>query len=202
MGKLIDMLPSLYQNSEHIKNIQNALEGERDILKKEIIEFCDNLFIDTSSWGLDYFEKFLEVDSVSKDIDTRKNVIKNKSKFRGITNIDTVVNLCSQYGFGEVEVSENFKNGKFTIRFISKEGEPENIRDLINQLDLIIPAHVEYDFHFTYVLWGEIKNKTWNDVKEMTWDSIRKLDGKEDKIISIPSDNTVPGEEIYPGKGI
>ena len=202
MGKLIDILPSLYQNSEHIKNIQNALEGERDILKKEIIEFCDNLFIDTSSWGLDYFEKFLEVDSVSRDIDTRKNVIKNKSKFRGITNIDTVVNLCSQYGFGEVEVSENFKNGKFTIRFISKEGEPENIRDLINQLDLIIPAHVEYDFHFTYVLWGEIKNKTWNDVKEMTWDSIRKLDGKEDKIISIPSDNTVPGEEIYPGKGI
>ena len=202
MGKLIDMLPSLYQNSEHIKNIQNALEGERDILKKEIIEFCDNLFIDTSSWGLDYFEKFLEVDSVSKDVDTRKNVIKNKSKFRGITNIDTVVNLCSQYGFGEVEVSENFKNGKFTVRFVSKEGEPENIRDLINQLDLIIPAHVEYDFHFTYVLWGEIKNKTWNDVKEMTWDSIRKLDKKEDKIISIPSDNTVPGEEIYPGKGV
>ena len=202
MGKLIDMLPSLYQNSEHIKNIQNALEGERDILKNEIIEFCDNLFIDTSSWGLDYFEKFLEVDSVSRDIDTRKNVIKNKSKFRGITNIDTVVNLCSQYGFGEVEVSENFKNGKFTIRFISKEGEPENIRDLINQLDLIIPAHVEYDFHFTYVLWGEIKNKTWNDVKEMTWDSIRKLDEKQDKIISIPSDDTIPSEEIYPGKGL
>ena len=201
MGKLIDMLPSLYQNSEHIKNIQNALEGERDILKNEIIEFCDNLFIDTSSWGLDYFEKFLEVDSVSRDIDTRKNVIKNKSKFRGITNIDTVVNLCSQYGFGEVEVDENFKNGKFTIRFISKEGEPENLRDLINQLDLIVPAHVEYDFHFTYVLWGEINNKTWEEVHEMTWDSIRKLDEKKDKLIAIPSEKTIPGE-IYPGQGL
>ena len=202
MGKLIDMLPSLYQNSEHIKNIQNALEGERDILKNEIIEFCDNLFIDTSSWGLDYFEKFLEVDSVSRDIDTRKNVIKNKSKFRGITNIDTVVNLCSQYGFGEVEISEDFKNGKFIIRFISKEGEPENLRDLINQLDLIVPAHVEYDFHFTYVLWGEINNKTWEEVHEMTWDSIRKLDEKQDEIISIPSDDTVPSGEIYPNKGL
>ena len=201
MGKLIDMLPSLYQNSEHIKNIQNALEGERDILKNEIIEFCDNLFIDTSSWGLDYFEKFLEVDSVSRDIDTRKNVIKNKSKFRGITNIDTVVNLCSQYGFGEVEVDENFKNGKFIIRFISKEGEPENLRDLINQLDLIVPAHVEYDFHFTYVLWGEINNKTWEEVHEMTWDYIRKLDEKKDKLIAIPSDKTIPGE-IYPGQGL
>ena len=165
MSKLIDMLPFLYQNSEHIKNIQNAFENERDMLKNEIVEFCDNLFIDTSTWGLDYFEKFLDVKSISKDSDTRKSVIKNKSKFRDITNIDTVVNLCSQYGFGEVEVDENFKNGKFTVRFISKEGEPENIRDLINQLDLIIPAHVEYDFHFTYVLWGEIKNKTWNDVR-------------------------------------
>ena len=201
MGKLIDILPSLYQNSEHIKNIQNALEGERDILKNEIIEFCDNLFIDTSSWGLDYFEKFLEVDSVSKDIDTRKNVIKNKSKFRGITNKDVIINLCSQYGFGEVEISEDFKNGKFIIRFISKEGEPENLRDLINQLDLIVPAHVEYDFHFTYVLWGEINNKTWEEVHEMTWDSIRKLDEKKDKLIAIPSETTIPGE-IYPGQGL
>ena len=201
MGKLIDMLPSLYQNSEHIKNIQNALEGERDILKNEIIEFCDNLFIDTSSWGLDYFEKFLEVDSVSKDSDTRKNVIKNKSKFRGITNIDTVVNLCSQYGFGDVEVSENFKNGKFTIRFISKEGEPDNLRDLINQLDLIIPSHISYDFHFTYVNWSEIEGKTWEDVCEMTWDTIRKLDEKKDSLIAIPSDETIPGE-IYPGQGL
>ena len=201
MGKLIDMLPSLYQNSEHIKNIQNALEGERDILKNEIIEFCDNLFIDTSSWGLDYFEKFLEVDSVSKDSDTRKSVIKNKSKFRGITNKDVIINLCSQYGFGEVEISEDFKNGKFIIRFISKEGEPENLRDLINQLDLIVPAHVEYDFHFTYVLWGEISNKTWEEAHEMTWGSIRKLDEKKDKLIAIPSEETIPGE-IYPGQGL
>lgn len=201
MGKLIDMLPSLYQNSEHIKNIQNALEGERDILKNEIIEFCDNLFIDTSSWGLDYFENFLEVDSVSKDIDTRKNVIKNKSKFRGITNIDTVLNLCSQYGFGQVELNENFSEGKLTIRFISKEGEPKNLRDLINQLDLIIPSHIYYDFHFTYVNWKEIKDKTWEDISIMTWDNIRKVENKKDILIAIPGENTIPGL-IYPGQGL
>ena len=192
MSKLIDMLPFLYQNSEHIKNIQNAFENERDILKNEIVEFCDNLFVDTSSWGLDYFEKFLDVKSISKDSDTRKSVIKNK---------DVIINLCSQYGFGEVEISEDFKNGKFIIRFISKEGEPENLRDLINQLDLIVPAHVEYGFHFTYVLWGEINNKTWEEVHEMTWDSIRKLDEKKDKLIAIPSEETIPGE-IYPSQGL
>ena len=202
MSKLIDMLPFLYQNSEHIKNIQNAFENERDILKNEIVEFCDNLFVDTSSWGLDYFEKFLDVKSISKDSDTRKSVIKNKSKFRGITNKDVIINLCSQYGFGEVEISEDFKNGKFIIRFISKEGEPKNLRDLINQLDLIVPSHISYNFHFTYVLWEEIQGKTWGDVKDITWDSIRKLDKKEDTVISIPSDNTVPSEEIYPGKGL
>ena len=201
MSKLMNMLPFLYQNSEYIKSIQNAFENEKTILENEIINFYDNLFVESSSWSLEWWEKFLDVKSVSKDIETRKSVIKNKLKFRGVTNKDVILELCSQYGFGQVEISEDFTNGKFTIRFISKEGEPENLRDLINQLDLIIPSHISYDFHFTYVLWNEIENKTWEDLSDMTWDSIRKLDKREDDLIAIPGENTIPGE-IYPGQGL
>lgn len=201
MSKLMNMLPFLYQNSEYIKSIQNAFENEKTILEKEFTNFYDNLFVESSSWSLELWEKFLDVRSVSKDIETRKSVIKNKLKFRGVTNKDVILELCSQYGFGQVEISEDFANGKFTIRFISKEGEPDNLRDLINQLDLIIPSHISYDFHFTYVNWNEIEHKTWLDVSEMTWESIKKLDEKKDSLIAIPGDNTVPGE-IYPGQGL
>lgn len=201
MSRLMNMLPFLYQNSKYIRDVQNSLESERDILEKEFIDFYDNLFIESSSWSLDWWEKFLDVRSVSKDIDTRKSVIKNKLKFRGVTNKDVILELCSQYGFGQVEISEDFTNGKFTIRFISKEGEPDNVRDLINQLDLIIPSHISYDFHFTYVNWDEIKDKTWLDVCEMTWESIKKLDKKKDSLIAIPGNNIIPGE-IYPGQGL
>lgn len=201
MNKLMDMLPFLYQESEYIKNVQNSLENERVVLEKEVIDLYDNLFVKTSSWSLKLWEKFLGVKSVSKDKETRKNVINNKLKFRGTTNKDAILELCSQYGFGQVEISEDFSKGKFTIRFISKEGEPDNLRDLINQLDLIIPSHISYEFHFTYVNWSEIEDKTWEDVCEMTWDTIRKLDEKKDSLIAIPSDETIPGE-IYPGQGL
>ncbi len=201
MSRLMNMLPFLYQNSKYIRDVQNSLESERDILEKEFTNFYDNLFVESSSWSLELWEKFLDVRSVSKDIETRKSVIKNKLKFRGVTNKDVILELCSQYGFGQVEISEDFANGKFTIRFISKEGEPDNLRDLINQLDLIIPSHISYDFHFTYVNWNEIEHKTWLDVSEMTWESIKKLDEKKDSLIAIPGDNTVPGE-IYPGQGL
>ncbi len=201
MSRLMNMLPFLYQNSKYIRDVQNSLESERDILEKEFINFYDNLFVESSSWSLEWWEKFLDVRSVSKYIETRKSVIKNKLKFRGVTNKDVIMQLCSQYGFGQVEISEDFVNGKFTIRFISKEGEPDNLRDLINQLDLIVPSHISYDFHFTYVNWNEIEHKTWLDVSEMTWESIKKLDEKKDSLIAIPGDNTVPGE-IYPGQGL
>lgn len=201
MSGLMNMLPFLYQNSKYIRDVQNSLESERDILEKEFINFYDNLFVESSSWSLEWWEKFLDVRSVSKDIETRKSVIKNKLKFRGVTNKDVILELCSQYGFGQVEISEDFANGKFTIRFISKEGEPDNLKDLINQLDLIIPSHISYDFHFTYVNWDEIKDKTWLDVCEMTWESIKKLDEKKDSLIAIPGNNTIPGE-IYPGQGL
>ena len=202
MNKLMNILPFLYKNSKYINDVQDALENERCVLEKEIIDLYNNLFIDSSSWSLEFWENFLDIKSISTDLEIRKNVIKNKLKYRGVTTKNVILNLCSQYGFGQVEISEDFTNGKFTIRFISKEGEPENIKDLINQLDLIIPSHIEYDFYFTYVLWEEIKNKTWEDVCEMTWDTIRKLDKKKDSLIAIPSDNTIPSKEIYPNKGL
>ena len=202
MNKLMNMLPFLYKNSKYINDVQDALENERCVLEKEIIDLYNNLFIDSSSWSLEFWENFLDIKSISTDLEIRKNVIKNKLKYRGITTKNVILNLCSQYGFGQVEISEDFTNGKFTIRFISKEGEPDNLRDLINQLDLIIPSHISYDFHFTYVNWSEIEDKTWEDVCEMTWDTIRKLDKKKDSLIAIPSDNTIPSKEIYPNKGL
>ena len=201
MGKLMDMLPHLYQNSQYIQNIQGSLENELFVYKNEIEDFYKNLFVDDSTWSLEGFENFLDIKSESKDIYTRKNVIKNKLKFRSTINKHTISELCSQYGFGQVELNENFSEGKLTIRFISKEGEPKNLRDLINQLDLIIPSHIYYDFHFTYVNWEEIKDKTWKDISIMTWDNIRKVENKKDILIAIPGENTIPGL-IYPGQGL
>ena len=202
MSKFMDMLPFLYHNSDYIESIQNSLEDETYIYKEEFNDFINNLFIESSTWSLEFWEKFLNVKSVSKDIETRRNVIKNKLKFRNITNKEAILELCSKYGFGQVEIKEEFEEGKIYIRFISKEGEPQNLKDLIRQLDLIMPSHVSYDFYFTYILWEEIQVKKWEDVKKMTWNTIRKLNERQDKLISIPSNNTIPSEKMYPSKGV
>lgn len=202
MSKFMDMLPFLYHNSDYIESIQNSLEDETYIYKEEFNDFINNLFIESSAWSLEFWEKFLNVKSVSKDIETRRNVIKNKLKFRNITNKEAILELCSKYGFGQVEIKEEFEEGKIYIRFISKEGEPQNLKDLIRQLDLIMPSHISYDFYFTYILWEEIQVKKWEDVKKMTWNTIRKLNERQDKLISIPSNNTIPSEKMYPSKGV
>lgn len=200
-NRLLSMLPFLYQSSEYIKGIQNGFESERLVLEKEAIDFYNNLFVDTASWSLEFWEKFLGVKSISDDINERRNVIKNKLKFRGITNFNSIKELCSQYGYGEIEIDEKFDEGKFIIRFISKEGEPNNIKDLIAQINSIIPAHVGYDFNFTYMYWSEIKNQTWKEAKNYTWNSIRKSNDKLNKIIAIPGQSTIVGK-LYPGQGL
>lgn len=200
-NRLLNMLPFLYRKSEYIRSLQDSLENERLVLEKEVIDFYNNLFVDTSTWSLEFWEKFLDVKSVSSNIETRRNVIKNKLKFRGITNLTAIKELCSQYGYGEIEVNEDYENGKFTIRFISKEGEPENIKDLINQLNTITPSHVAYDFHFTYINWNEIRKQTWKDAREYTWNNIKKSGAKENIILAVPGDGTIPGK-IYPNQGL
>lgn len=200
-NRLLSMLPFLYQNSDYIKGIQNGFESERLVLENEAIDFYNNLFIDTSSWSLEFWEKFLGVKSISADINERRNVIKNKLKFRGVTNFNSIKELCSQYGYGEIEIDEKFDEGKFIIRFISKEGEPNNIKDLIAQINSIIPAHVGYDFNFTYMYWSEIKNQTWKEAKNYTWNSIRKSNDKLNKILAIPGQGTIVGK-LYPSQGL
>ena len=54
MNKLMNMLPFLYKNSKYINDVQDALENERCVLEKEIIDLYNNLFIDSSSWSLEF----------------------------------------------------------------------------------------------------------------------------------------------------
>ncbi|UVI32096.1 YmfQ family protein [Paenibacillus spongiae] len=146
-------------------------------LETSIDGVLDQMFVDTATYGLAKWEKFLgiQIDEL-KPIEQRKSVI--ISKIRGIGTVTKVLikSVAESYSNGEVDVLEDSANYTVTIAFVSTRGIPPNITDIQNAIRDIIPAHLAINYEFTYITWDEINamNKTWDewDALGLTWDEL------------------------------
>lgn len=62
------------------------------------------------------------------------------------------------------------------ITFIGTRGKPPNEADMRQVLREIIPAHLELEFRYTYLIWDELDaaDLTWDELEamHMTWDQL------------------------------
>ncbi|MGO0862355.1 putative phage tail protein, partial [Clostridioides difficile] len=74
--KLIDKLPSFYKNYM-VEAIQNSYDTELSLLKENIDDTINQMFVDTSTWGLDMWEQILCIQN-NEDLnyETRRSNIK------------------------------------------------------------------------------------------------------------------------------
>ena len=78
---LIDMLPSFYHNSDFVKAYMSSQTVEHSFIKESIEDLVNNLYVDTATWGLDYFEEKLGLQTdKSKSYEERRERIKAKKR--------------------------------------------------------------------------------------------------------------------------
>jgi hypothetical protein len=115
-------------------------------LKECIDELANNLYVQTATWGLDYFEAELGIDTdISKTYEERRERILAKKRGTGTSTKQMIRNTAESFTAGEVVVIENFKDYSFSIKFIDTNGSPRNIDTLTNMIDEIKPAHLDYE---------------------------------------------------------
>ena len=85
---LIDMLPSFYHNSDFVKAYMSSQTVEHSFIKESIKDLVNNLYVNTATWGLDYFEEKLGLQTdKSKTYEERRERIKTKKRGNGTTTI-------------------------------------------------------------------------------------------------------------------
>ena len=52
------------------------------------------------------------------------------------------------------------------------------MQGFIDMLDAIKPAHLAYEFKYTYTVWNHLTDLTWGQVNAMTWDELRVYEGE------------------------
>lgn len=171
---LMEYLPMYYRNSNLMKNIQNAFSKEIGIINYLIDDILSQLFVDTATWGLDLWEKELGINTdISKTYEHRREIIKAKIRGTGTVTKQMLKNVALAYTNAEVDVIEKPNDSSFIVKFISVKGIPKNIKALIETIETIKPAHLNYSFEYTYSWWDNARNLIWSKVNNYSWNELK-----------------------------
>lgn len=173
---LIDMLPSFYYNSDFVKAYMSSQTVEYDFIKESIEDLVNNLYVNTATWGLDYLEEELGLETdKSKSYEERRERIKAKKRGNGTTTIKMLKDTALAFECGEVEVTEMYNDYIFKLKFVSQKGRPKNLDDFKNAIDEIKPAHLAYILEFMFNTHQQLKPKTHQELSSFTHQEIREV---------------------------
>lgn len=166
---LIEKLPPFYSNSSEVKIIQDAFEKESNGLKNAIKDIIDQIYVDSATWGLAHWEKYLNLSADgSESLLSRRSRIKTRLRGQGTTTKEMIKNVCSSFVNGEVEVTEIVAEYIFKIKFISNIGIPSNVEYLRKSIEEIKPAHLAFEFIYIYNTNATLKNFTHEQLAAYT----------------------------------
>ena len=148
---LIDKLPYFYDNGI-TRPIIEAEQIERDILFNQIKETLNQMFVETATWGLDYWEEMLQLpNNYTKTYKERRSIIYSKLRGLKTSTIELVKALVSSFfGIESVQIYEDNSNYIFYIEMVNAVfGNDESLSGFIETIELHKPAHLNYGFIFT-----------------------------------------------------
>lgn len=143
----LDNLPRFFSNKIDAK-IQDSLYLEAETLHNETDNTLDQFFVESCTWGLDYWEHMLGIGKNNFDIQTRRENIKAKMRSRGTSTIKVIKNICEAYSNGEVEIIENPSDYSFVIEFVGSVGIPSAFEELDRVINEIKPCHLAHTYKF------------------------------------------------------
>ena len=155
------------------KPIIDALEVEGNILNECVENTLNQFYVDSATYGLDYWEKMLGISKNNFDIETRRENIKAKMRSRGTTSVSVIKNICEAYSNGEVDIIVNHSDYSFVIDFVGSIGVPKAFAELDKTIEEIKPCHLAHSYKFNYNTHADLSKFTHEQLANYTHDEIR-----------------------------
>lgn len=163
-------LPEIWQEAAEIKALQNNLSAELDSINKMYDDLLYQFFIDTATWGLEKWEKAVGiVSNRSLSYEQRRADILGKLQGSAVATKKMLKELADTLTGGYSKIIEHNHDYYFEILFLKPLGEPPNILQLKNAVEICKPAHLGFRITYSYALWGDIRRITWGKSQEMSW---------------------------------
>lgn len=145
-------LPEKFYSQEPFKSILEA-EGEQSgELLNNIEDLLNQLFYQTATWGLDYWESELGIKrQMSQTTEQRREIIKAKLKGAGMCTLQKIIDIAKGFaGTKDVIVTEFYSEYRIEVKF--EGGMPNNYLDMVAAIDEVKPAHILLNYEYPYNL--------------------------------------------------
>ncbi|NRT32449.1 hypothetical protein BJV38_004966 [Clostridium beijerinckii] len=173
---LMKYMPDYYITSKVMKELESSNSLEIGRLNYKIRDIKNQLWIDTATWGLSYWENEYGIETnLSLGYEQRREVLKAKKRGQGTTTKQMIKNVAETFSGGEVNIIQDNPNYAFVVQFVGVKGIPKNMQLFKDMLENIKPAHLGYTIKYTYTVWNVLKEDklTCNNAKLKTWDELK-----------------------------
>lgn len=175
--KLASHQPKYYQNSEFMKAINTAIENELRRLMGRAEGIIREANVTTAEEWLSVWERSVGLpNDTGLSIEMRRSRVLARLRQLDTTTAARIAVIVQAYTRCNVEVVENYDKYNIEIRLVDRIGKPEDMDKAINQVSIIIPAHLSVNYFYRYRTWGEAykTGKTWGEFYDLgyTWRDI------------------------------
>ena len=148
--KLTDQLPERYLNSPEVGAAAGILWVLGEAFRDCVLDWLEQLTIDTATWGLKYWEQAYGVTpQITDTVEERRSRVKAKMRSP------------------QTEVP---RQHKVQIQFNGDYGIPSNLESLTAALLEVLPSHVTYEYLYRYLLVREVSAMTVSELQTHTID--------------------------------
>ena len=155
--KLTDQLPERYLNSPEVGAAAGILWMLGEAFRDCVLDWLEQLTIDTATWGLKYWEQTYGVTpQIIDTVEERRGRVKAKMRSPQTVTAAMLENLTDSYINGQSVVTELPRQHKVQIRFNGDYGIPSNLDSLTAALLEVLPSHVTYEYLYRYLLVREV----------------------------------------------
>ena len=155
--KLTDQLPERYLNSPEVGAAAGILWVLGEAFRDCVLDWLEQLTIDTATWGLKYWEQAYGVTpQITDTVEERRGRVKAKMRSPQTVTAAMLENLTDSYINGQSVVTELPRQHKVQIQFNGDYGIPSNLDSLTAALLEVLPSHVTYEYLYRYLLVREV----------------------------------------------
>ncbi|MDU5167449.1 MAG: YmfQ family protein [Haemophilus parainfluenzae] len=168
-------VPLFIYNGGIFNRMYKAQEYQLSYLAMQTDDLLKQGFVDTATWGLTAWEEeFGIATNLDYSYEERREVIKAKKRGQGTCTKSLIKNVAEAFSGGECRIIENTAPYTFTIQFVGVKGIPKNMDGLKQAINDIKPAHLVYDFKYTYTSWEYLdsKNLSWENAEALTFEEL------------------------------
>lgn len=169
--KLTDQLPERYLASPEVGAAAGILWVLGEAFRDCVLDWLEQLTIDTATWGLKYWEQAYGVTpQITDTVEERRGRVKAKMRSPQTVTAAMLENLTDSYINGQSVVTELPRQHKVQIQFNGDYGIPSNLDSLTAALLEVLPSHVTYEYLYRYLLVREVHGMVIDTLQTHTID--------------------------------